>query len=409
MATIKISLDLRVAKKDGSYPLKLSLFHKGTTVINMGISVTEDQWNGTAVTGHPKSKIFNKVIHNKKVLAESIILNLSNSGKLARMTLKQLRDCIENNDKDTELIEENPVYKVKEHFNRYIEMTKNIRTKQIYRETLDKITAYSPEITFEDLNISWLKSFDLYLAVCCKTNTRAIHMRNIRAVFNDAINEELISQNLYPFRKFKIKKEKTIKRSLTVDQIKLLRDYPVEKHQERYRDLFMLIFYLIGINLIDLLHLEEIRNGRIEYRRAKTGALYSIFVLPEAQQIIDKYRGSKYLINVLDSYSNYKDFAARMNENLKTIGKLEWVSNNAKEEKFVKRNKKKISPLFPDITIYHARHSWATIAASLDIPKETISAGLGHEIGSETTSIYIDFDMNKVDQANRDVLACLKK
>jgi hypothetical protein len=196
---------------------------------------------------------------------------------------------------------------------------------------------------------------------------------------------------------------------MTVDQLKVLRDYPVEKHQERYRDLFMLIFYLIGINLVDLVHLTEIRNGRIEYRRAKTGRLYSILVLPEAQHIIDKYRGKEYLIDVLDSYSNYKDFAARMNENLKTIGKVEWVTNSAQDEKFVKKNKKKISPLFPDITVYHARHSWATVAASLDIPKETISAALGHEIGSEITSIYIDFDMKKVDRANKDVLAYLKK
>lgn len=53
---------------------------------------------------------------------------------------------------------------------------------------------------------------------------------------------------------------------------------------------------------------------------------------------------------------------------------------------------------------YWARHSWATVAASLDIPKETISEALGHEIGSRVTSIYINFDRRKVDEANRRVL-----
>lgn len=53
---------------------------------------------------------------------------------------------------------------------------------------------------------------------------------------------------------------------------------------------------------------------------------------------------------------------------------------------------------------YIFRHSWATLAAELDIPKETISAGLGHEIGSDVTSIYIKFDQKKVDDANRRVI-----
>ena len=54
--------------------------------------------------------------------------------------------------------------------------------------------------------------------------------------------------------------------------------------------------------------------------------------------------------------------------------------------------------------LYIARHTWATVAASLDIPKETISEALGHSIGSEVTSIYINFDRKKVDEANRKVI-----
>lgn len=66
--------------------------------------------------------------------------------------------------------------------------------------------------------------------------------------------------------------------------------------------------------------------------------------------------------------------------------------------------KKIITPLFPDLSAYWARHSWATIAYSLDVPKETISEALGHEIGSRITSIYIAFDRRKVDAANRKVI-----
>lgn len=66
--------------------------------------------------------------------------------------------------------------------------------------------------------------------------------------------------------------------------------------------------------------------------------------------------------------------------------------------------KKHITPLFPDLSSYWARHTWATLAAQLDVPKETIAAALGHEIGMAVTSIYIDFNQSKIDEANRRVL-----
>lgn len=120
-------------------------------------------------------------------------------------------------------------------------------------------------------------------------------------------------------------------------------------------------------------------------------------------EIIKRYRGKEYLINVLDDYNNYKDFLHRMNLNLQEIGPVEMVENAAKDPLFVKKNKKKVTPLFPNLTTYWSRHTWATIAASLDIPKETIAAALGHG-GNDVTSIYIKFDEKKIDEANRKVI-----
>ena len=76
----------------------------------------------------------------------------------------------------------------------------------------------------------------------------------------------------------------------------------------------------------------------------------------------------------------------------------------------IKKHGRKVkNPLFPHLTTYWARHTWATLAAELDIPKETIAAALGHEIGSPITSIYINFDQKKVDKANRMVIDYLKE
>lgn len=79
-----------------------------------------------------------------------------------------------------------------------------------------------------------------------KQNSRNVYYRNIRSVFNRAIDDEITTQ--YPFRKFKMRKQETKKRSLTIDALRLLRDYPVEDWQKKYVDLFFLMFYLIGIN-----------------------------------------------------------------------------------------------------------------------------------------------------------------
>ena len=228
-----------------------------------------------------------------------------------------------------------------------------------------------------------------------KTNAYAIHLRNIRSVFNYAIDNEYTT--LYPFRKFKIKKEETRKRSLSVEQLQILKDYPCEEYQVRYRDIFMLMFYLIGINAADLFLAkpDSIENGRLEYKRAKTGKLYSIKIEPEAMEIINRYRGNSYLLNIMDEYKDYRNFLHRMGIALKEIGNMERVGRGGKKVR---------EPLFKDLSSYWSRHTWATIAASIDIPKETISEALGHSIGSEVTSIYIKFDHKKVDEANRRVI-----
>ena len=217
-------------------------------------------------------------------------------------------------------------------------------------------------------------------------------MRNIRAVFNEAIDEEITS--FYPFRRFKIRPVATRKRNLKVDDLRTLFNYPCEKHAANYLDIFKLMFMLIGINCVDLTHLKEIRDGRIEFYRAKTNRLYSIKVEPEALEIIERHKGKNYLIDILDRWKNHKDFNLKMNRTLKNIGPVERVGLGGK---------KIYHPLFPEITTYWARHSWATIAASLDIPRDTIAHALGH--GNNTvTDIYIDFDQEKVDKANRRVL-----
>lgn len=253
------------------------------------------------------------------------------------------------------------------------------------------------ELTFDDISLKWLNAFDEWLIITqgSAQNSRNIHFKNIRTVINRAIDEELTDK--YPFRRFKIRPEATRKRSLSVKELRILFNYPVEEYQKFYLDMFRLMIMLCGINSTDLYNLTEITNGRIEYRRAKTHKLYSIKVEPEAMVIINRWKGRRKLLCIADRWKDPKDFNKNMNIALKKIGKHEQVSGRG--------GKIRITPLFPTLSTYHTRHSWATIAYNdCGVSKDVISQALGHSLGSTVTEIYLNKDQRLVDEANRKVL-----
>lgn len=260
------------------------------------------------------------------------------------------------------------------------------RTRDIYLSTQTAILKYRKDaafLKFSDITLAWLHDFEAFLAKTSPSaNARAIHLRNIRAIFNYAIDEGLTEA--YPFRRFKIRNEATRKRALSVDQLRTLINAELPEWQHRHRDFFLLSFMLLGINTIDLCSLSrgDLIGDRIEFSRAKTHRLYSIKVEPEAEEIIKSYRGDSLLLNFADGLKNYRMYYNRLSIALREIGD---------------------SLKLPGLSSYWARHTWATIAASLDIPRDTIAHALGHG-GNTVTDIYIDFDQAKVDQANRRVL-----
>lgn len=299
-------------------------------------------------------------------------------------------------------VEKNILYYIDE----YIKAKTKDSTKQVFLTTKARIEKFDAHATFDTVDRSWLERYQAHeLTKGRLINGIAIDLRNIRTIFNWAIDNDITDR--YPFRKFKIKNERRQHLYLNAKELKEFRDIQVEPFMEKYRDIFMLGFYLIGINISDLLELPVncIKRGRIQYRRNKTSRLYDIKVEPEAMAIIKKYKGTKHLLSVLDDGTKESSFRRRLNDYIKRIGPTTMVKN--KRGALIK---KEIIPLHPDIVWYTARRSWATIAAELDIPKEIIGKALGHsEWDSTTTDLYISFDYKKVDEANRKVLDYLKK
>ena len=398
MANITLYHDCRRIKQDGTAPIKIQVGHNGKNfLLPTGVSVAPEQWNDQAKQIKSGS---NKTLINAKLIrmvaqVNDIVLRCELDGTISKMTTTELKNHITAMMNGTKPIDKNSFF---ERYNSYYESKVKEGTRIVYRNTLKRIIDYIGEekvrqLRFEDITKEWLNNFNAFLAINSPSqNARNVHFRNIRAVFNDAIDDEITTH--YPFRRFKIRPVPTRKRSLSVEELRTIFDYPCEEYQIFYRDVFKLIFTLIGINAVDLYGLTTIDKGRIEYTRAKTNKLYSIKVEPEAMEIINKYKGEKNLLCIADRWDDKNNFIRQTNKALRKIGKIERKGRGGK---------KVIEPLLPELTTYWARHTWATIASYLDIPKETIAQALGHG-GNTVTDVYIDFDRRKIDEANRKVL-----
>lgn len=272
-------------------------------------------------------------------------------------------------------------------------------TRKIYLRTAALIEGYAPEATFGSVNGSWLDGFVRSIGENASVNYAAINLRNIRAVFNWAIDNEWTS--CYPFRRYKIKSEKVAINNISLEQLRAVRDFPLDDWRRIYRDLFMLSFYLCGINPADLLRLKasDMKNGRIRYKRAKTGHLFDIPVPKPAEEIISRWRGRKWLLCPLDNYSDYRGFYCHWNAALKKIGRKEVVPDK------VGRLRKVVwHPIVEGMTVYTARYTFASIGAELEIPRETIALCLGHS-WADVTSHYIAYDTKRIDDAVARIVA----
>ncbi len=398
--TIRVTTDERRKRPDGTVPVYLAFAAKGKTVFHgLGIYVLPsefDKESGTVRTADRRRKAdftrYNLLIQGELTRARNLLLSLQLAGKAGSILPARFKAMFAAGQTD------GGGGTFTDYFKSFIEK-KAGRTREIYQNTLDKIVRlHGDDVPFDAVNYAWLENFDRsmresdirngrgeVLRTGLATNARAIHMRNIRAVFNKAIDEEVIGLELYPFRRFKIEKERTRKRAVSLTQLRALFDYPCETAAEEWAiDVARMIFYLIGINTVDLFNLEEYDGEYIHYRRAKTGTLYSIKVEPEAAALLEKYRGRDHLLNFRERFKHVESFKAKINKTLKGI-----ASKNTH---------------IPVMTSYTFRHTWATLAAELDIPKETIAAGLGHAQNATVTDVYIDFNRKKVDAANRRVL-----
>ena len=312
MATTKLFLDKRSG--EAPYPLKLSITHnRKSALMTLGVKLNPEQWDGVKVVKHPRAGMLNNQLIARKSDIDCKLFEWQE--KIRRMSVTEVKRLIEAEEKG-EAVKQ---VTFGEHFRSYAQR-KTGQTYTTYMFTYSTLKKYCDidTVTFEDITPKWLEAFDKWCPH--SRNTKCIHYRYMRAAFNDAIDEDLTRN--YPFRKFKIKGGETPDKTLTLEEMRELWNFPVEDYQVKYLDIFKLVFLLRGINIIDLAHLTayNVRKGRIIYTRHKTKKPYSIKIEPEIQELLDKYKGKNYLINILDKYANHSSYTSKINKELKKIG-----------------------------------------------------------------------------------------
>ena len=224
MANTRFFLDKRNAKEGKPVVLKIAIAHQHkSALISLDAKILPAQWENNKIVRHPDKQALNTYINLIKSQVDSLIVRWTNEGSINSMSASEIKDrCMEALDPDRKKAKEEKttfLYR----FNQYASRMKP-GSKRTYDHTLNRLKAFKGEeylrkLKFEDMTADWMKDFDAFMAKTAPSkNSRNIHFRNIRTVFNAAIEDNITTA--YPFRRFKIKREVTAKRDLTVEELR---------------------------------------------------------------------------------------------------------------------------------------------------------------------------------------------
>lgn len=401
MVKVNFYLEKRKTRQDGTHPLTLAIRKdKVTKFIYLQIYLLPEQWEAEwqRVVSHKSGKRINTYLSHVEAIVDETLLTMSNDDRNDIDRAKAILTEQVTGKKPRER-----VVTFMQHFQAFTDRHDTKSTRGTYEHTMRRIRDFdkkADKLKFKDITPEWLERFDKFLALTSPSaNARSVKMRCIRAVINDALSHKLTNE--YPFRWFRIKSQRTEHRALTVEQLRRLFTMPTEEWEQRWVDYFKLMFMFCGISPVDLAKLDRIKNGRISFRRSKTGEPVSVRVEPEAMELVRKHKGKTHLLDIFDRYGSHVNWLRRLNRTLKTLGGVR------QEERLCKDGKHRLvsihEPMWPELSAYWARHTWASIANSIGVPMDVIGRALGHSQRS-VTDIYVAFDQTRIDDANRRVL-----
>lgn len=270
------------------------------------------------------------------------------------------------------------------------------RTAETYQSAFNSLMRFlgKDDIFLYEFDSALIEDYEAHLRSGGLTpNSTSFYMRVLRAVLNKAAAQGLAAPGGF-FRNVYTGIGATAKRAVGIEDLKRIMrlDLASDRRLDFARDMFLLSLCFRGMSFVDMAGLRrgDLRNGRLSYRRRKTGQLLEIKWEPKMSRILEKYpSGGEYLLPVLkspggESRKRFKNASKQLNRWLRKVGEMAGIK----------------TPL----TMYVARHTWASVAKQKNIPIGVISDALGHA-SERTTQIYLSaLDTSAVDNANRQIL-----
>ena len=381
--------------KTGELPLKIKVCKdRKTRYINLGISTKAEHWDfekNQPKSTCPNRELLEKLIANKISEVKSKIVELKSENKEFSATT-----LIENVSNPSKTITVGELFRQHIHC---LEEEKRTGYRLSIQQTYNSLIKFNRhlDIPFSDIDCNWLKRYETWLRKQGKSeNTIGIRFRNIRMIFNLAMNMELVKSENYPFKKFKVSKlyQDTAKRALSKEEVLSIINYPIigtDCYTKLAINLFTFSYFMGGINFVDMAYLTKnnIIENRLIYHRRKTGKLINLPMQQRAYMVLKEYekKNSPYLFPILTT--KHKTEQQRLNRLHKVITKVNKALKAIGEELHI--------PI--KLTTYVARHSYATVLKRAGVATSIICESLGHS-SEKVTQIYLDgFENSQIDKA----------
>ena len=403
-ATVEVVCYKSKPLKDGTFPLMLRVTKdRKRKYVSLGLSLHEKFWDFEK--GKPKRNCPNKEQIERLIAAKTAEYN----DLIVEMTAQQREYTVET--LVSHFHNQVRCATVVELYDKLIDDMKrggklgNAGVYKYSRTSLLKFTGQRLQIPFSDIDAVWLRRYENWLRTSdCGDTTISQLFRTLRSVFKKAVELQLVKRDYYPFDAYKVSKfdTRTKKRAITKEDVRkvialdLSQGYPSERLA---RDIFVFSYFGAGINFADiaLLKYGNVRDGRVQYVRKKTGKPINFLLTEEMRNIIVKYQrqgqtDEDYIFPILDRrvhrteqqrYDRTHKVLTNTNRWLRKIGQRVGIEH---------------------LTTYVARHTFATVLKRSGVNIAIISESLGHSDLS-TTQIYLDsFENSQIDAAMQNLL-----
>ena len=396
MASIKILLRNK-PNKEGQYPVVLKIIKdRKIKVITLGISCLEKDWDKTKVQfkkSQPNYIQRNRALLKKEEEALKIIDDFFLEGM--DFTLNQFEAKFRGRKSSKVTISEFWIEKV-------ADLIKAGRTgnARAYKDAYNSFFKFhtNKNLVFREITPTLLDKYETFLRSNNNTDGGiGVKMRELRALFNDAIKKGVVDNKYYPFNIFKVSKFKSkgLKKALTRKEMKLMEAIDTDKypHLINTKNYMIFSYYMGGMNFVDMMKLkwDNVQGDRILYIRSKTKGRFSVKMQEPVKKVIAYYktqnRPTSYVFPILlkenltpmqIEYRKHKTLT-KFNKQLKEIAKIQGVEQN--------------------VTSYVIRHSFATNLKFAGISTDIIGESMGHHDVSVTKAYLKEFNDETIDDA----------